>query len=114
MSANGEKTTRRERVERGIYRNPKTGAYEITFTDSDGKRRWTTIDGNLKAARAARAEVVAKLGRASVSQQTATATLSGSAGRTYCVPWSTTEARRSVASRGWMSSQSIVPRSTVS
>ena len=63
MSANGEKTTRRERVERGIYRNPKTGAYEITFTDSDGKRRWTTIDGNLKAARAARPEVVAKLGK---------------------------------------------------
>jgi hypothetical protein len=63
MSANGEKTTRRERVERGIYRNPKTGAYEITFTNSDGKRRWTTIDGNLKAARAARAEVVAKLGK---------------------------------------------------
>jgi len=62
MSANGEKTTRRERVERGIYHNPKT-AYEITFTDSDGKQRWTTIDGNLKAARAARAEVVAKLGK---------------------------------------------------
>jgi hypothetical protein len=63
MSASGEKTTRRERVERGIYRNPKTGAYEITFTDSDGKQRWTTIDGNLKAARAERAEVVAKLGK---------------------------------------------------
>jgi len=44
MSANGEKTTRRERVERGTYRNPKTVLTKSpspTATGSGGGRRLT-------------------------------------------------------------------------
>jgi integrase len=53
---------RRVRVERGIYvRGSDT--YEITYTDSDGRQRWKTIDGGLKAARAARGDILAKLHR---------------------------------------------------
>ena len=50
---------------RGIYyRETPTGRrYEITFTDSDGVQRWRTIDGGLKEADGALAEVKAKLGR---------------------------------------------------
>jgi integrase len=51
--------------ERGIYRRrtPNGWRYEITFADSDGRQRWRVIDGDLKAARAARGDVLAKIGR---------------------------------------------------
>jgi integrase len=68
-----EKVIRRERVERGVYRDPRTGRYEITYTDSDGRQRWKTITGGLKDARRARAKVVTKLGdgeRVAPSRQT--------------------------------------------
>lgn len=48
-----EKKVRRERVERGIYRDPRTGRFEITYTDSTGRQRWQTITGGLKDARQA-------------------------------------------------------------
>jgi len=62
---NSVSQARRERVERGIYRRQAASgvAYEITFTDSDGRQRWQRVEGGLREARAARAEVVAKLGR---------------------------------------------------
>jgi hypothetical protein len=50
---------RRVRVERGIYRS-KSGAYEITYTDSAGRQRWQVVSGGVREARAARANVVAK------------------------------------------------------
>src|SRR5262245_56504444 len=56
---------RRVRVERGIYKRTSSGRsiYEITFSDSEGRQRWQTIDGGLREARRARADVVSKLGR---------------------------------------------------
>jgi integrase len=60
-------TQRRTRVsgERGIYwRDTPTGRrYEITYTDSSGRQRWRTIDGGLREARQARADVVSRIGR---------------------------------------------------
>jgi integrase len=57
------KPPRRVRVERGIYRSPSTGGYEIQYTDSSGRLRWQVINGGLREARHARAEVQARLGR---------------------------------------------------
>jgi integrase len=57
------KQPRRVRVERGIYRNPSTGGYEIQYTDSDARCRWKVVPGGLREARVARAEIAAKLGR---------------------------------------------------
>lgn len=54
---------RRERVDRGIYRDPRSGRYEITYTDSGGRQRWQAVSGGLRDARQARAEIVSKLGR---------------------------------------------------
>jgi integrase len=56
-------TPRGVRVERGIYQDPATGRYEITYTDSDGRQRWKTVTGGLREARRVRADVVSKLGR---------------------------------------------------
>lgn len=47
---------RRIHVERGIYYRALPGGkrrYEITYLDSDGRRRWQTVDGGLKEARSA-------------------------------------------------------------
>jgi integrase len=57
------KLPRRVRVERGIYRNPSTGGFEIQYTDSTGRVRWQRVPGGLRDARFARAEVQARLGR---------------------------------------------------
>src|SRR5262245_1751169 len=57
------KPPRRFRVERGIYRSPATGRYEIQYTDSGGHVRWQKVAGGLREARHARAEVQARLGR---------------------------------------------------
>src|SRR5947208_6369368 len=57
------KPARRVRVERGIYRNPSTGGYEIEYTDGDGRVRWKRIYGGLRDARLERAEVQTRLGR---------------------------------------------------
>jgi len=56
---------RRVHVDRGIYKRTSSGptVYEITFVDSDGRQRWQTIEGGLREARRARADVVSKLGR---------------------------------------------------
>jgi integrase len=56
---------RRVRVDRGIYKRTSSGptVYEITFVDSGGRQRWQTIEGGLREARRARADVVSKLGR---------------------------------------------------
>jgi hypothetical protein len=51
---------RRERTERGVYRDPTTKRYEITYTNSAGQQRWQTITGGLREARRARAEVVGR------------------------------------------------------
>jgi hypothetical protein len=45
------KTPRRVRVERGIYRSPATGGYEIQYTDSSGSVRWRRVQGGLREAR---------------------------------------------------------------
>src|SRR6266550_5266720 len=57
------KAARRIRVERGIYRNPSTGGYEIEYTDADGRLRWRRVYGGLRDARLERAEVQTRLGR---------------------------------------------------
>src|SRR5262252_525939 len=57
------KPARRVRVERGIYRNPSTGGYEIQYTDGDGRIRWRRVYGGLRDARLERAEVQTRLGR---------------------------------------------------
>src|SRR6478672_3534773 len=57
------KRPRRVRVERGIYKNPSTGRFEIQYTDSAGKVRWQAVAGGLREARYARAEIQARLGR---------------------------------------------------
>src|SRR5215471_1031206 len=57
------KRPRRVRVERGIYRNPSTGGYEIEYTDGDGRVRWRRVYGGLRDARLERAEVQTRLGR---------------------------------------------------
>lgn len=57
---------RRTRVERGIYyRDTPTGRrYEITFSDpATGRQRWQVIDGDLKAARAARGDKLSRIAR---------------------------------------------------
>lgn len=46
----------------GIYRSV-SGRYEIAYRDSDGKLRFETVSDSLEEAKAARAEVIAKLGR---------------------------------------------------
>jgi integrase len=57
------KPPRRVRVERGIYRNPTNGSYEIQYTDSSGRVRWQVVNGALQDARFTRAEIQARLGR---------------------------------------------------
>src|SRR3954447_11815264 len=57
------KTPRRVRVERGIYKSPATGGYEIQYTDSSGRVRWQRVPGRLREARHAKAEVEARIGR---------------------------------------------------
>jgi integrase len=57
------KTPRRIRVERGIYKNPSTGRFEMQYTDSTGRVRWQSIRGGLREARYARAEIQTRLGR---------------------------------------------------
>jgi integrase len=57
------KPPRRVRVERGIYKNPGTGRFEIQYTDSAGKVRWQTVAGGIRDARFARAEIQSRLGR---------------------------------------------------
>src|SRR5262249_9790965 len=47
---------RRIRVERGIYRNPSTGGFEVEYTDGHGRIRWKMVQGGMEEARAARAE----------------------------------------------------------
>jgi integrase len=56
---------RRVNVERGIYfRQTAAGRrYEIGYQASDGRWRWRVVEGGLKQARAARAEVTSKLAR---------------------------------------------------
>jgi integrase len=47
---------RRVRVELGVYKNPATGAFEIEYTDANGRIRWKRVYGGLDEARSARAE----------------------------------------------------------
>lgn len=57
---------RRTRVERGIYSRTTAGGkevLEITYRDSDGRQRWQKVEGGIRAARAARADVLARKGR---------------------------------------------------
>jgi integrase len=56
----------RELVERNIYRRRDADGrwrYELNFRDSDGRGRRQTVDGGLKAARVALADVKARMGR---------------------------------------------------
>jgi len=66
MQAKGSERSRRERVERGVYR--RTGAdgkvaYEIGYRDSDGRQRWQRVEGGIRAARTALADVKARMGK---------------------------------------------------
>ena len=61
-----QQRSRRGRVDRGIYR--RIGAdgrarYEIGYRDSDGRQRWQTVEGGIKAARLALADVKARMGK---------------------------------------------------
>jgi len=64
-----EKPTRgvvREKVKPGVWRRRTvrgTLVYEITFRDSDGRQRRKVIDGNLKAAETALADIKARMGQ---------------------------------------------------
>jgi integrase len=51
-----EPPPRRLRVERGIYVNPSTGGFEITYVDGSGRLRWKMVPGGLGNARSARVE----------------------------------------------------------
>lgn len=56
----------REHVERNIYRRHGADGrwrYELSFRDSDGRQRRQTVEGGIKAARAALADVKARQGR---------------------------------------------------
>lgn len=56
----------RERVERNIYRRTDAAGrvrFELNYRDSDGKARRQTIEGGIKAARAALADVKARQGK---------------------------------------------------
>ena len=55
-------SSRRERVERNIYRRG-TGVFEVGFRDATGKQRWRTVTGGITAARALRDEPVARRNR---------------------------------------------------
>lgn len=66
MQGKGSGGSRRERVERGIYRRLAADgkpAYEIGYRDSDGRQRWQRVEGGIKAARTARADVMARMGK---------------------------------------------------
>jgi len=56
---------RRVNAERGIYYRQTAGGrrYEIGYQGSDGRWRWRVVEGGLKEARTARAEVTSKLAR---------------------------------------------------
>ena len=57
--------THRERVERNIYRRLAANGkprYELVYVDSDGRQRRQTIEGGIKAARVALADVKARMG----------------------------------------------------
>lgn len=50
----------------GIYRSPGSQGkqrFEITYRDSNGKQRWQRVEGGIRAAEAARADVRSKMGR---------------------------------------------------
>ena len=51
--------SRRESVERGIYKRPD-GKYEIGWRDAGSKQRWRVVEGGIKAARAELATELAK------------------------------------------------------
>lgn len=57
--------THRERVERNIYRRTAADGkprYELVFVDSDGRQRRQTVEGGVKAARVALADIKARQG----------------------------------------------------
>src|SRR5690349_4483314 len=59
-------SSRRQRVEPGIYRRTAANgrqAFEIGFRDSQGRQRWRRVEGGIKAARAALAEAHAARSR---------------------------------------------------
>lgn len=61
-----EKSPRRVRAKPGIYyRVDRAGKkrYEITYRDSDGRQRWQTIPGGVRAAELALADKKARMGR---------------------------------------------------
>ena len=56
------KTSRRVRVERGIYRRPD-GRLELGWRDAQGKLRWRVVEGGITAARSALVQEHAKRNR---------------------------------------------------
>lgn len=56
------KATRRELVERNIYKR-RTGVFEVGFKDGAGIQRWRTVEGGITAARALRDDLLARRGR---------------------------------------------------
>jgi integrase len=55
----------------GVYRS-SSGRYEIAYRDSDGRQVFKAVDGTFEAAKAQRAEIVAKLGRGEQIRSTKT------------------------------------------
>ncbi|MGZ6565220.1 MAG: tyrosine-type recombinase/integrase [Solirubrobacteraceae bacterium] len=61
-----DSSSRRERVERGIYTRMAAGGrpvFEIGFRDAQGRQCWRRVDGGIKAARRALADAQAARGR---------------------------------------------------
>ncbi len=70
MQAQRTKAPRRVKTKSpGVYKSV-SGRYEIAYRDSDGKLRFQTIGDNLEEAKAARAEIVAKMGRGETVRST--------------------------------------------
>jgi integrase len=64
MNDSDRKPARRQRVERNIYRRAD-GTLELGYRDSTGKQRWKALPNSygIKAARAARDDILARRGR---------------------------------------------------
>jgi len=82
----------RERVERNIYRRHGADGhwrYEVNYRDSDGRQRRQTVEGDIKAARVALADVKSRMGRGQRVAPTPGLTFADAAGR-----WQAAQAAR--------------------
>lgn len=92
--------------ERGIYRRPSDGKYEVCVQE-DGRTKWRTVDGGLREARRLRADLVSKAARGervSPSKQTMAV---------YAPSWLASQTQLRPSTRAWYESAirlHILPR----